>query len=109
MSRNIYRQAGENTKDIDQSLKLIAAQITNLANRIKANKEVINDQMLDGYRESIFNLSKTVAKVNYEYKETTESIASMITSHQTNETTTIKSVKDIITKRIYEKTKLYDG
>ena len=65
--------------------------------------------MLDKYRESVFNLSKTVAKVNYEYKETTESIASMIANHQTNEATTRESMKDIITKRIHEKTNLYDG
>ena len=65
--------------------------------------------MLDEYRESIFNLSKTVSKVNYEYKETTESIASMISNHQTNEATTRESMKDIITKRIHEKSYLYDG
>ena len=65
--------------------------------------------MLDEYRESVFNLSKTVAKVNYEYKETTEIIASMISNHQTNEATTRESMKDIISKRIHETTNLYDG
>lgn len=109
MSRTINRPGGGNNKDIDEGLKLIVRQIENIANRTKANKENIDEKILEQYRENVVNLSKNIAGVVYEYNETTDSINVVLSNYKADDTTTREAVKDIIKKRIRERTSHYDG